>query len=80
MCSDSSKAIVSYCWNDMHRLLVNCLGHLPRNSVARLTNSLHSDIAIVVDWDIIPQKKKWFSLCYLGEIQILQINVIHFKQ
>ena len=25
-------------------------------------------------------EENWFSLCYLGELQILKINVIHFEQ
>ena len=48
--ADSSRAVVSYWRNDVHLVLVNRLGSLPRNSVVRLTD--HLDMAIVVDLDV----------------------------
>ena len=39
-----------------HLVLVNSLGSLPRNSVARLTGRL--DMTIIVDWDVKPQIKQ----------------------
>ena len=36
--ADSSRAVVSYWQKDVHLVLVNCLGSLPRNSVVRLTD------------------------------------------
>ena len=53
-----SKAIVSYCRKDIHILLVNRLGCLPRNSVVRLTEHLHSDMAIVFNLDIKQKSKR----------------------
>ena len=54
--ADSCKAVVSYCQKDVHLVLVNCLGSLPRNSVVKLTDLL--DMTIVADWDIKPQNKQ----------------------
>ena len=53
--TDSSRAVVSYWQKDVHLVLVNCLGSLPRNSVVRLID--HLNMTIVVDWDIKPQIK-----------------------
>ena len=36
--TDSRRAVVSYWRKNMHLVVVNCLGGLPRNSVARLTD------------------------------------------
>ena len=41
---------------NLHLVLVNHLGRLPRNSVVRLTVRL--DMTIVVDWDVKPQIKQ----------------------
>ena len=54
--ADSSRAVVSYWRKDVHLVLVNCLGSLPRNIVVRLTDCL--DMTIVVDWDVKPQNKQ----------------------
>ena len=54
--ADSSRAVVIYWRNDMHFVLANRLGILPRNSVVRLTD--HLDMTIVVDWDVKPQIKQ----------------------
>ena len=51
--ADSSRAVVNYWWKDVHLVLVNRLGSLPRNSVVRLTDRL--GMTIVVDWDVKPQ-------------------------
>ena len=51
--ADSSRAVVSYWRKDVHLVLVNCLGSLPRNSVVRLTDCLY--MTIVVDWGIKPE-------------------------
>ena len=45
--ADSSRAVVIYWWKDVHLVLVNHLGSLPRNSVVRFTDCL--DMTIVVD-------------------------------
>ena len=44
-------------WSDVHLVLANRLGSLPRNSVHvfRLIDRL--DMTIVVDWDVKPQIK-----------------------
>ena len=54
--ADSRKAVVSYWRKDVHLVLVNCLGNLPRNSVVRLTDRL--DMTIVVHWDVKPHIKQ----------------------
>ena len=41
---------------DVHLVLVNRLGSLPRNIVVRLTDRL--DMTMVVDWDVKPQIKQ----------------------
>ena len=53
--ADSSWAVVCYWRKDVHLVLVNGLGSLPRNSVVRLTDRL--DMTVVVDWDVQPQIK-----------------------
>ena len=53
---DSSRAVVSYWRTDVHLVLVNHLGSVPRNSVVRLTDRLN--MTIIVDWDIKPQFKQ----------------------
>ena len=55
-CVDSSRALVNYWRNDVHLVLVNRLGRLPRNSVVRFTD--RRDMTIVVDWDVKPQIKQ----------------------
>ena len=47
---------MSYWRKDVHLVLVNCLGSLPRNSVVRLTD--RHDMTIVVDGDVKPQIKQ----------------------
>ena len=52
--TDSSRAVVSYWWKDVHYVLVNRLDlSLSRKSVVRLTD--HLDMTIFVDWDVKPQ-------------------------
>ena len=53
--TDSSRAVVNYWRKNVHLILVNCLGILPRNSVVRLTD--HLVMTIVDDWDVKPQIK-----------------------
>ena len=43
----SSRAVVSYWRKDVHLVLVNRLGSLPKNNVVRLADRL--DMTIVVD-------------------------------
>ena len=54
--ADSSRAVVSYWRKDVHLVVVNRLGRLPRNSAVRLTDSFA--MTIVVDWDVKPQIKQ----------------------
>ena len=54
--ADSSRAVVNYWPKDVHLVLVNRLGSLPRNSVVRLTDRLN--MTVVVDWDVKPQIKQ----------------------
>ena len=54
--TDSSRAVVSYWRKDVHLVLVNRLGSLPRNSVVRLTDLL--DMTIAVGWDVKPKIKQ----------------------
>ena len=61
--ADSSRTAVSYWRMDVHLVLVNRLGSLPRNSVIRLTGRL--DMTIVVDWDVKPQIKQMSQLMRL---------------
>ena len=49
-------SVVSYWRKDVHLVLVNRLGSLPRNSVVRLTDRL--DMTIVDDWNVNPQIKQ----------------------
>ena len=42
--ADSRRAVVIYWRKNVHYILVNCLGGLPRNSVARLTDGAQNDI------------------------------------
>ena len=42
--TNSRRAVVSYWWKNVHNVLVNCLGGLPRNSVDRLTNRARNDL------------------------------------
>ena len=48
-------AVVSYWWKDVHLVLVDRVGSLPRNSVVRLSDRL--DMTIVIDWDVKQQIK-----------------------
>ena len=41
------KAVVSYWQKNMHYVLVNCLGGLPRNSVNSLTDRARNDLKSV---------------------------------
>ena len=54
--TDSSRSNVGYWRKEVHLVLVNHLGSLPRNSVVRLTDSLA--MTIDVDWDIKPHIKQ----------------------
>ena len=45
--------------SDVHLVLVNCLGSLPKNSGVRLTDLLN--MTIVVHWEVKPQIKQSFS-------------------
>ena len=45
--ADSRRAVVSYWRKNVHKVLVNCLGGLPRNSVARLTDRAWNDLKCV---------------------------------
>ena len=38
--ADSRRAVVSYWQKNVHYILVNCLGGLPRNSVVRVTDQI----------------------------------------
>ena len=61
-------AVVSYWRKDVHLVLVNHLGSLPRNSLIRLTDRL--DMAIVVDWNVKPRtKQKQGRAMVLGSFQ-----------
>ena len=54
--ADSKRKIVSYRRNDVHLILVNCLGSLPRHSVVRLADRL--DMTKVVNCDVKSQIKQ----------------------
>ena len=58
--ADSSRAVVSYWQKDVHLVLVNHLGSLPRNSVVRLID--HLNMIIVVIWDVNQQIKYFCGL------------------
>ena len=45
--ADSRRAIASYWRNNGHLVLVNWIGGLPRNSVARLTDRARNDLKCV---------------------------------
>ena len=45
--ADSKRAVVSYWWKNVHLVLLNCLGGLPRNSVARLNDRAWNDLNCV---------------------------------
>ena len=45
--ADSRRAVVSYCRKNGHYVLVNCLGVLPRNSVAMLNDRARNDLKCV---------------------------------
>ena len=45
--ADSRRAVVSYWRNNVHLVLVNCLGGLPRNSVVRVTDRAQNDLKCV---------------------------------
>ena len=45
--ADSRRAAVSYWRKNVHYVLVNCLGGLPRNNVARLTDRAQNDLKCV---------------------------------
>ena len=76
--ADSSRSVVSYWRKDVHLVLVNSIGRLPRNSVVRLTDCL--DMTIVAAWDVKPQikptnhqclclslsKYNWVCVCVFG--------------
>ena len=42
--ADSRRAVVSYWRKNGHQVLVNCIGGLPRNSVAKLTDRARNDL------------------------------------
>ena len=44
--TDSSRAVVSYWWKDVHFVLVKRLGSLPRNSLVRITDLLHIGVSV----------------------------------
>ena len=46
--ADSRRAVVSYWQKNVHQVLVNCLGGLPRNSVSGLTDCARNDFKCVV--------------------------------
>ena len=46
--ADSRRADVSYRLNDVHLVLVNCLGSLSRNSVAGVTNWLNMTLLVLI--------------------------------
>ena len=45
--ADSRRAVVSYWRKNVHSVLVNCLGGLPRKSVVRVTDLARNDIKCV---------------------------------
>ena len=45
--ADSRMAVVSYWPKNVHQVLVNCLGGLPRNSVDWLTDRARNDLKCV---------------------------------
>ena len=45
--ADSRRALVSYWRKNEHKVLVNCLGGLPRNSVFRVTVRARNDLKCV---------------------------------
>ena len=45
--ADSRRAVVSYSQKNVHKVPVNCLGGLPRNSVVRVTDRAWSDLKCV---------------------------------
>ena len=45
--ADSRRAVVSYWRKNVHLVLVNCLGGLPRNNVDRLTDRARNDLKSV---------------------------------
>ena len=49
----SNRAVVNNWRKEVHLVLVNHLGSLPRTIVVRLTDRL--DMTRVVDWDVKPQ-------------------------
>ena len=42
--ADSGRVVVSYRQNNVHYVLLNCLGSLPRNSVVRVTDRTRNDL------------------------------------
>ena len=50
--ADSRRAVVSYWRKNGHWVLVNCLGGLPRNSVARLTDRAQNDLKWGSMWNL----------------------------
>ena len=44
--ADSRMAVVSYWWKNVHKVLINCLGGLPRNSVDRLTDHIRNYLKV----------------------------------
>ena len=54
--ADSSRAVVNYWQKNVHLVLVNHLGSLPRNSELRLNDLLDMTIAVVCD--VKPQIKQ----------------------
>ena len=45
--ADSRKVVVSYWRKNVHQVLVNCLGGLPRNSVVRVIDRARNDLKCV---------------------------------
>ena len=45
--TDSRRAVIMYWRKNVHWVLVNCLGGLPRNSVVRITDRTRNDIKCV---------------------------------
>ena len=45
--ADSRRAVVSYWRKNVHQVLVNCLGGLPRNSVVRITGCARNHLKCV---------------------------------
>ena len=55
--ADSRRAVVSYWRKNVHLVLVNCLGGLPKYNVVRVTDSVQNDLKCIVKQISKPKEK-----------------------